>query len=600
MKLFRPLIEVIREDRAIGWILLVFALTQLALIGWDLPSSYGWENDGVAPRDFFGGLAINLTPGEGHRYPLFHYLILAVGNLPVLLPTVLTLNEWSFAAAMERVLSVEVMTGCSIVAKLIAVSMGCIAVLFLARITRRIFTTRAGRWAALFAVTNLTLAYYGRTSNLDGPYMMWTVLAIDRLLTMAEVRRLRDYLLFGFFVGASVATKDQAYAAYVLVGPLYCLAVPFLPARPFGQLAAHFRRLALGAGVGVISLGLLGGGLLNPSGFLTRLRMLSGSNSGDWRGYEPGLEGLAANVWDILTMQSVFFWPWPMVAVGWLGVFFLFFGNQSHERGSNPVATLPFRLLPLLTALSAIVSFTLVVARCEHRFVLPFGLWLSAYGGVGCDALIRWFEGRSRNLSKQLGTAVTIALASLVLWGAVRNSQVHLTQWGDSRNRVEAYLAGLERGTVVETYGLLVYLPRFDTSSSSPYLVQRVSRRPLGRRNPLQGATEIDAPYGEVHERDPDVLVITEGFASRFLVQDSEGGRATSNITQRAQSDQDACDFFGAATSDTLTGYRLEFVAEPRLPSWAFALGARPVVVHGSTGRRLWVLVREAGSVGSD
>ena len=41
--------KLIREDRTVGWIVLVFALSQLIAIGWDLPGSYGWENDGIAP-----------------------------------------------------------------------------------------------------------------------------------------------------------------------------------------------------------------------------------------------------------------------------------------------------------------------------------------------------------------------------------------------------------------------------------------------------------------------------------------------------------------------------------------------------------------------
>lgn len=40
--------KLIREDRTVGWIVLVFALSQLVAVGWDLPGAYGWENDGIA------------------------------------------------------------------------------------------------------------------------------------------------------------------------------------------------------------------------------------------------------------------------------------------------------------------------------------------------------------------------------------------------------------------------------------------------------------------------------------------------------------------------------------------------------------------------
>src|SRR6187397_1812180 len=71
------------EDSAVALVALCFALSKLVAVGWDVPGSHGWENDGIAPRDLFGGLANNLVPGHAHRYPLLHYLLLAVLSLPV-------------------------------------------------------------------------------------------------------------------------------------------------------------------------------------------------------------------------------------------------------------------------------------------------------------------------------------------------------------------------------------------------------------------------------------------------------------------------------------------------------------------------------------
>ena len=198
------------EDRAVLWIVAAFALSQLAAVGWDLPGSYGWENDGIAPRDFFAGIAINLSPGQGHRYPMFHNLLIGLLSMPVLLPAALRAEDWTLPALMEQILTVPTMTGVSIVAKLVAVAMACVSILAIARIARRTVSIEAGRWAAVWAATCLSFAYYGRVSNLDGPYLMWTALAMDRLLSMAETRKRRDYVIFGLLAGAAVATKDQA------------------------------------------------------------------------------------------------------------------------------------------------------------------------------------------------------------------------------------------------------------------------------------------------------------------------------------------------------------------------------------------------------
>jgi hypothetical protein len=109
------LLGLVREDRATSLIALGFLLTQLLTIAWDLPGSHGWENDGIAPRDLFGVIAKNLTPGSAHQYPLLHALLLAVLSLPVLLAAVLS-GPLTAAGVRERVLSVPCMTGVSLVA----------------------------------------------------------------------------------------------------------------------------------------------------------------------------------------------------------------------------------------------------------------------------------------------------------------------------------------------------------------------------------------------------------------------------------------------------------------------------------------------------
>jgi hypothetical protein len=576
-------VKLLREDRAVAWIVAVFALSQLAAIGWDLPGAYGWENDGIAPRDFFAGIAINLTPGQGHRYPLFHNLLVGLLSLPVLLPAALRAEDWTLPALMDQILTVPTMTGVSLVAKLVGIVMACVSVLVIARMARRTASSEAGRWAALWAATCLSFAYYGRVSNLDGPYLMWTALAMDRLLSVADTRKRRDYLLFGVLAGAAVATKDQAYAGFMLPGLFYLILLPLRSDRPFGPLALHYRNTLLATLAGALSLGALGGGLFNPSGFVARLRELTGGASQDWMSYARTPAGFVANVTDIVLGQETYYWPWLVVALCWAGVVLVLF-----QPGGSGVQSRTFRLLPLTAGISSILFFTLVVARCEHRFVLPMGFWLAYYGGVASAALLASVEGKGR---AALRTA-QVALGSLVIWSAAHSFEVHLTQRADARNEVHAYLAALDEGTVVETYGWLVHLPHFDVSAESPYRLQRVSRRPIDKRNPLGGSTEIDAPYGEVHQRKPDVLVVPESTALEFIPRELRAGVAEATVGARAQADLDAQSFFRSALNDSLEGYELVLVAAPSLPKWARAIGAKPVRVHASVGNRQFVLRR--------
>ena len=571
------------EDRTVGWIVAVFALSQLIAIGWDLPGNYGWENDGIAPRDFFAGIAINLTPGQGHRYPMFHNLLLGILSLPVLIPAALRAEDWTLPSLMEQILTTPTMTGVSLIAKAVAILMSCVSILVIARIARRTVSAQAGRWAAVWAATCLSFAYYGRVSNLDGPYLMWTALAMDRLLTVAESRKRRDYVWLGILAGAAVATKDQAYAGFVLPGLVYVLLLPLRADQPFGPRATHYRNTLLTVLAGGLSLGALGSGLFNPTGFVARLRELTGGASQDWMMYERSARGLLANISDILLGQEIYFWPWVVVALCWLGV-----GITISRAGGTGIRSRTFRLLPLTAGLSSIVFFTLVVARCEHRFVLPFGYWLAYYGGVASAALLSFIGTRS---PPALRTA-HVALIAVAVWAAGHSFEVHLTQLGDARNQVHAYLETLEEGSVIETYAWLVHLPHFDMSATSPYRVQHVSRRPIEKRNPLTGAEEIDAPYGEVSERRPDVLIVPESTAHEFIPRELRAGAAEPAVGERAQADADAQAFFRSVLSDSLDGYEVVLVAGPTLPRWAESLGAEPVQVHASVGNRQWVLRR--------
>ena len=575
--------RLIREDRTVAWIVVLFVLSQLVAIGWDLPGSYGWENDGIAPRDFFAGIAINLTPGQGHRYPMFHNLLIGVLSIPILLPAALSAESWTLPALMEQILTVPTMTGVSLVAKLVGMLMACVALLVIARIARRTVSAEAGRWAAVWAATCLSFAYYGRVSNLDGPYLMWTALAIDRLLSAAESRKRRDYVLFGVLAGAAVATKDQAYAGLVLPGLIYVLLLPLRNDRPFGPRAAHYKNTMFATLAGALSLGALGGGLFNPTGFVARLRELTGGASQDWMSYARTPEGLFRNIVDIVAGQETYYWPWLVVALCWVGV-----GMVVARPGGEGIRSRTFRLLPLSAGISSLLFFTLVVARCEHRFVLPMGFWLAYYGGVASAAVLARVAGKGPVLLR----GVQVALGLLVLWAAGHSFEVQLTQRGDARNEVHTFLASLPKGTLVETYGWLVHLPHFDVSASSPYRLQRVSRRPIETRNPLVGAEEIDEPYGNVYARRPDVLVVPESTAREFIPRPLRAGMAVAAVGERFQSDTDAQAFFRAVLSDSLDGYEVVFIGEPKLPSWAKALGAQPVQVHASVGNRQWILRR--------
>jgi hypothetical protein len=565
-----------REDRVVVRIALAYGVLQLAVIGWDLPSAIGWENDGVAPKDFLRGVFHNLAWGQAHRYPLFHNLLLLLACAPVLLLGVVA-GPWSTDAIAGRVSSVACMTAVSLVIKLAHVAMGVGALVLVARVTRRLFGVSAGRFAALCAASSLTISYYGRASNLDGPYMFWTVLALDCALDVLERGARRDYALLGLCMAASVATKDQAYASYALALPIYLGLTPLLSPHELPAGPAHWRRLGHGLQWAALGYAVLAGVLVNPAGFVARLRMLAGTNSQDWRSYARSAEGLRLNLEDLWAAQAQFFWHWGVVALCWGGVLYALLARP--EPGSRRRS----RLLPIAMGLSSVLAFTLPVARCEHRFMLPLGVMLCVYGGAALAGLFR------QRFTWPLACAACVALC-LSAWQC---TLLALTQWGDARNEVERYLARLPHGSLVEAYGFVVFQPRFDTSAGSPYGVDRVGNDAVRARAHIAGTTEVRDAFSNVGERHPDVIVVSDGFAERFLERSFRKGEVPSVQWLAAKRDADAVAFFRAVARGTLPGYHTELVARSRLPAWAQALGGKPVRIHDSTDATIFVLRRD-------
>ena len=117
----------------------------------------------------------------------------------------------------------------------------------------------------------------------------------------------------------------------------------------------------------------------------------------------------------------------------------------------------------------------------------------------GYRALRRWHLARK---------TVTWLGALLVAFAFTQNLELLVTQWCDARREVEAFLRTLPAGTRVETYGLGVYLPRFDLGQDSNYEVTR-TRGLDSRRAPLiAGLRERKANYADVDRRRPDVLAL--------------------------------------------------------------------------------------------
>jgi hypothetical protein len=109
-------------------------------------------------------------------------------------------------------------------------------------------------------------------------------------------------------------------------------------------------------------------------------------------------------------------------------------------------------------------------------------------------------------------------------------------------------------------------------------------------RNPLVGATEIQAAIGDASVRRPDVIVLSAGFANSYL---GSSDRPASRVVRARRGDASTATFVQQAVRNELPGYHQVLVARPTLPGWANFLGLRPVRIQSTTGSTVWVLGRD-------
>jgi 4-amino-4-deoxy-L-arabinose transferase-like glycosyltransferase len=552
------------------WIVTLALVLHTIGITWGLPASDGWDDDGVAPRDFLVGAYMAFRPGHYFTYPPLHLVILTLLTFPATLLALIRSASLAPPDVIAEITRAPYMTVFAVVARLVTDLMAAGIVYLVASIAKELWGRRAGHWAASVAALNVVFTYYAHTSNLDVPYLFWTLgsyLCLVRAILRHEPARLRGCALLAVF---AVATKDQAFAAFLLTFPM-ALGLWFaLDAWPRERARAALRLLAACALGAVVLLALIDGALVNPSGFAARLRFLTGPASQDHAYYTQTIGGMARVVRDTVCSFGRYY------PVG-LAPFVLYgFGIHLVKTRDQPARRVA-GLVPALGVLSFTVAFNCVARRTEHRFVLPQSLFVSVYAGAALDAL-------THAASRVRVAAWTLAalLGGRALFDCVA---VDVALLRDPRYDAEDWLnANVRAGEVIEVYGNNVYLPRLPVRAR----VQRVDRSALSERSPMPGMREIEAPFEDVDQRRPDWIVISDGWSWRYTIPPPavlDGSVALSPLQASRQKDFKARDFFASLLSDTGD------YAEAHIARYSDRFWPR-VDIHASTTRTIYILRR--------
>lgn len=524
------------------WILLGAGLLRAAGIFWGLPGADGWDDDGVAPRNFLVGLAQTYAPGAHFTYPPLHMFLLALLSLPGIVIAIASAPSLHPQDVIGTITQVPYMTFFAVVARLVSIvfSLGTIAVV--AKMAELIAGKRAGFFAAAALALNAALTYYGVATNLDGPSLFWATLALYffmRLMAHQELYAIRWAMLSA---AAAVATKDQTYAVFALALPAG-LALWFAAEN---WARANARRILLSlllwGGIALLALLLIDGAITNPHGFADRIAFLTGSASKDYAQYAASPLGWAALLRDMGNFSDRYY-PSLFFLLALVGLV------RVVSRFHLKVGVTAAGLLPLLAAISFTIAFNFVALRSEPRFLLPQSVCLAVYIGIAVDG----FDYLAKRWLRMGLQALCIAAACLGFAHCVGIATAFLA---DPRYDAERWMAvHMHPGDTVEIYGLNAYLPRFPAGVA----LTRVGPKPLKARNPLPGVAELRAPYGAVEYRQPRFLVVPGTWVAVYLNGDSHlvgEGQIVQKVLGASQLDVDARNYFGALFAGRLP-YRL-------------------------------------------
>jgi hypothetical protein len=561
----------------------LFALAmRLWSIHWGLPATDGWDNDGIAPRDFLSGVVLTYRTGEFFTYPPLHLLLLSLLTVPLWLPKAIATRHLPDEQIVRAFLTSQTMTPLALTARIVAVVMSLACISLTASIAAELVSGQHRRRARTFAWVLLScspgLTYYGQTSNLDVPYVFWLLLSL-RAMVQAVLRERPGLLGRALLYGTcAVCTKDQAYAGLLFPGLALVLASLTAIAKPSTRTKGkeQLRWLSIGGVASLLLFATVDGALFNPSGFQKRLAFLRGSASQDHAIFTNNLEGFVRFVREHIFGFDRFFAGQWLLAFGLLGVVWLrVLASNAAKR--HQLAT----WLPLLMALSFSLAFDWAARRNEHRFVLLQSLLLGGYAAIG---FTRVWHGLT---ARPWGTWVCRIGLVLVIAAAARNTlAIPSVLRGDPRYEAERFLeANVAGGDTVVAWGTNAYLPRMDSIAQRAHVLRGL-HSPIAKRSQLPNVTEVENFGDTIARANAEFLVLPEAWADPILSSHVDFGPGRN----RTQADADAARGVYEVLMALREGRHPKYVqiATFKYQSTWFS---NPYI-HAATGHEMWVFKR--------
>jgi PA14 domain-containing protein len=448
-------------------IYLVAAALFITGINWGLPDYRGWAVDELTPGQVDDILEHRFVNGWATIYPPVHFALLALASSPTYAADTLgvtadTLARYSQLFVGGRVLSV---------------GMALALLAFLYHLTRSELGHRAARFAVMCVLLILPLSYYAKMANLDVPYLFWLTASWLFYMRATGTGSMRSACIFAATGAAAIATKDQAYAFYVLpAAHLFFHAFKYRLAGP-SHPGINIRTLVAMSGVFVGVLLILFNVAFNLNGVREHLRLIVGPGSEPFRMYPSTVGGylhlLRDSIWQMGSAMS-----WPLFILGIVGVV------HAVRSGTLLVNRL------LLFAVSYYLTFIAIVMYHYDRFFIGICFVLAIAAGAWLD---RWTREGEPHQRLRLA-----AVALMMAYGGLRVVSLDVMMLRDGRYYAEHWIVDrIGQDTRVAAEGTSIYLPR----------------------QTVLHWTRMDADASVLRSEQPDFLVINPAHTTRSSVE---------------------------------------------------------------------------------
>ncbi len=502
--------------------LLLVLLTSIILdcwhLTWGLPNgNSSWAADALGPLTVLSIVRRSVTSWDSgwfyFKYPLGYPLLLVLSYVPYL--GMLT------ASGQLRHLSqtypygfVHPETALYVMACLgrlvsVACALGTVALTY--DLGRRLFDRATGLVAAWLVATAYPIVYYAHTTNLDGAYLFWLMLALWATVVATAGERRWPYVVLGVAAAMAVSTKEQGFA-FLLPLPLLIAIYRERALRSECDGWQRWRRAiwnrATRAGLAatLVTVAVVNNALANPHGFANRIRYLSGHpvpgvsarlapvEFALFKGVAKEAEYVRQLVDATESSMGVVLFVLALIGIGYVIV--------RHRRAAACL------LLP------AAVQYYLSL-RTLDLITLRYTLPLTAIGAL-CAAAVTVTAARRWRMV----TAVVVLVCAV---GLARAVELDLLLRHDPRYRAEQWLqAHTAAGSTVESYQKAAYLPRlFGLEYREIPLPERTIEGVLQRR-PEFIVLSSAAKKGITHQWNPDwrqghTLLLAGAGAAEFL-----------------------------------------------------------------------------------